>query len=350
MTRQSGQRVLITGSQGFVGRYLTAELLANDPTLTIVGAGRSIRADDTFTHCIHLPSGAVRAPMPQTLRLAINTDRYIYHRLDIGDTAAVADLLRQLQPAVIVHAAASLRDDPFETLLRNNVAATESLLTAVGVAGFRKAPRVILGSTGGLYGMPVPESLPIQEDASCSPIDLYSVTKLAAEHASRIVCARHGIPMMSARLFNVIGPGQDERHLCVSLARQFAAIRQGIQPRCIQVGSLETTRDFVDVRDAARAIRLIMEHGRSGETYNVASGIETPVQRVYDELALLADLRDAVRISRSPARAADIPRHFADISKLRSLGFTPYHTLRESLADIFTYYTELVARISTENV
>src|ERR671927_385428 len=72
---------------------------------------------------------------------------------------------------------------------------------------------------------------------------------------------RYHIPTIWARLFNLTGPGQDERHVCGRFASQAAAIGEKELPPIIEVGPLDTTRDFIDVRDVASAVKLLVEKG-----------------------------------------------------------------------------------------
>src|SRR4029077_20358988 len=116
-------------------------------------------------------------------------------------------------PDLVIHLAASLRDQPPEELIRNNIGTTVALLEAVTGSGITP-PHVVLGSSGSVYGMADGRSLPLTEDQPCAPIDPYSVSKRAAEDMSRILARTHDLPVSCARIFNPLGPGQDERHLC----------------------------------------------------------------------------------------------------------------------------------------
>ncbi len=326
-------RVLVTGAQGFIGRYTVARWLAADPQVEIVGVGRSPRLDG-FTHFVHRGSTRVRAPLPHALRAPLADARHRYERVDMLDRPALMDLLRSVRPDVVVHLATSLRDEPPAALMRNNVEAVVSLLEAIAGAGVAP-PRVVLGSTGAVYGRPT--ALPLDEAMAGAPADLYAVSKRAAEDAAAVLAARDGLPIVVARIFNPVGPGQDERHLAGHLARQAAEIADGLTPPRVEVGPLDTTRDFVDVRDVADALRTLAIAGEPGRAYNVGSGVETSGE------ALLQTLFGDVEIHRLPGRAGDIPRHFAAIERLRALGWAPRHALADALADLVAWYRDEVA-------
>lgn len=333
-------RIVVTGAQGFVGRHLVDQLLAR-PEVEVLGIGRSADDRTAFTHEVHWGPTAVRAPLWQAARERLTSARYRYRRLDVRDTPALVRLLGEFAPTCIVHLAAALRDQPLEELLASNVGAAASLLEAL-VGAHLEGCRVVLGSTGGVYGAVAPSALPLREDHRGTPIDLYSLTKQASEGATRILAARYGLRVVWARLFNLVGPGQEERHFFGRVASQLTAIGAGLRQPELELGGLDTTRDFLDVRDAAEALWLLARHGETGLAYNVASGRET---RIADALEVLlevllevAELGVPVEVRCGAPRAQDVPRQYGDIGRLRGLGFAPRIDLRDSARDLIAYY------------
>jgi nucleoside-diphosphate-sugar epimerase len=334
--------ILVTGAQGFVGRYLIAHWLATDPEATVVGIGRSAPLDRRFTHTLHWGAHPVGAPMPPPLTQTLSTNRYRYISCDVSDVARLTRLLTDIRPEFIVHLAASLRGDPPARLVHANIGTVAGLFEAVGAAKLHPV-RIVLGSSGAVYGH-IPGRLPpLREDAVCAPIDPYAVTKWAAEQLGRTLSEHYGVRAVAARIFNPIGPAQHERHLCASLVRQAAAIASSLQPPVISVGRLDTTRDFVDVRDAATALRVIAMRGEAGGAYNVASGQETSGQKILDVLLDQAELSGRIALDRRPARIADIHRHYADVARVLALGYSPQYSLTDSLRHMFDYYRHSVA-------
>jgi GDP-4-dehydro-6-deoxy-D-mannose reductase len=229
--------------------------------------------------------------------------------------------------------------------MRNGVEATVRLLEALGRLDKRPV-RFLYGSSGGVYGQ-VPEYLlPIREDAPMYPTDLYGVSKVAGEYASRLLGEKYGISMIYARLFNLVGPGQDERHVCGRFAAQAAAIVLGLQPPVLQTGDLQATRDFVDVRDCARAIILLLNKGMPGETYNVANGEETAIATILRTLLQQAGLSERVNVCSSGKSSSDVYRHYASIARLSALGFLPEQSITDSLKDLLKYYLRDVSVLS----
>lgn len=327
-------RYFITGAQGFVGRYLISHILTSVPDDDILGIGRSPRRDKTFTHSVRWGMRSPSAPLPAELR-DVDEKRYRYISADIHERARITALLREFRPDIILHMASGLRDDMPSSLLKTNIEGTMNLLEAVADANIGVA-KIVLGSSGGVYGPP--ESLPIDEDAACNPIDFYSITKLAAEHVARSEARRHHLPLICARLFNLAGPGQDERHICGRFGSQIAATLDGLAPALIEVQTLDSTRDVIDVRDAAAALGVIAKRGLSGAIYNVASGTETPMRDVLQATLEAAGLVNKVIVRQGSVRAIDIPRHVASVERLRSLGCACRYTLRQTMEDVISYY------------
>lgn len=336
----SARRVLVTGAQGLLGRLVVATFLAADEGTSVVGVGRSPRTDGFFTHDLAWAGRSVRAPLPQDLRVVATNPRYRYVEIDLRHGPAVTDLLGDIRPDVVVHSAAALRDEPWPALAASNIDSVVGLLTAIGhVPGER--PTVVLASSGSVYGVTPPERLPHREDDLCLPADLYAASKRASEDVARILGATYDVPVAVARAFNLLGPGLQDRHLAATLAGQVAAVALGLTPPVLRIAPLDTTRDFVDVRDAAAAIHAIATRGGRG-TFNVASGAETPVQRIFDELVARAGIADRVHVELQPRRQADLPRSYADVSRLRALGFTPAHAFGDTLQEMLDYYLEVV--------
>jgi nucleoside-diphosphate-sugar epimerase len=334
--------LLVTGAQGFVGRWFVATAAAQDGYERVAGLGRS-RRRDTFTHRATLGAHSVSAPLPDALRPARATAGRAdveYAACDVRDADALAALLRAKRPRAIVHLASALRDDPPAALFPVNVEGTIALLHAVARSGVA-VERIVIGSSGSVYGAPA--MLPVREADPVRPPDLYAVSKVAAEESARIVARELGLPVVVARIFNVVGPGLDERHACARLASQLAAIARGYAPPQVVVGDLTPTRDLVDVRDVAAALSILARRGVPGATYNVASGRETAMQHVFDTLLDRSGTRDRVEIVHGYNRPRDCPRVVADIAHAVALGFAPAHATESSLEDLYEYYAGAVA-------
>ncbi len=331
-------KLLLTGAQGFVGRYVTAAALREDPEVEILGLGRSGPLYGAFSHTLAVGSGR-RAPLPAELATTLRDPRFRYMACSILDAAQLTHILRDFRPDRILHLASALRDDARDTLIATNVQGTATVLSSVIAAKLSTAPHVVLGSSGGVYGRFSEDQLPLTETTACDPADVYSATKLAAEHIGRVLGRTHDIPVSVARVFNVLGPGQDERHVAGRFARELHA-RAALGGE-ICIGQLNTTRDFIDVRDVAKALLLLCARAAPDRVYNLASGTETPIRTILDLLLRCSGFTGVCKFSPSHTRESDVPRHCADITQLRHLGFEPRVSLAQSVTDLLHYYDTL---------
>lgn len=300
-------RILITGAAGFAGGHLLTELSAH---------GHECIATDLALEAA-VPGAAASDPV------------------DIRDADAVAALVARHQPDACVHMAGITfvpdgASNP-DLMLSVNVRGTVNLLDAVR----RRAPacRVLTVSTAQVYGCPPREAI-VTEDAPLRPLSMYAISKAAADLATLAAAAHHGLHALVARPNNHTGPGQQARFVVAAFARQVRDIAAGRGAPLIRVGNLDSERDFMDVRDVVRAYRLLIEQGRSGRAYNIASGRSERIGRMLDALCRLAGV--APRIETDPARVR--PTDWSpplDVTRLSSdTGWAPAIDFEQTLQDM----------------
>jgi nucleoside-diphosphate-sugar epimerase len=331
------RRFLVTGAQGFLGRHVVRALLGSYHDVEILGTGRSNYSRDTFTHSIRWAGKLIQAPVPRYLLLNEDSREYEYAALDLLDKSAMARRIRDFQPDAVIHLASALSGDAVEDVVRIGIEGTVSLLQGLAESKTRKV-RFVYASSGAVYGCVSESLLPIQENTPTNPVDLYGLAKLAGEHVCRILGEMIGIEVIYARLFNLVGPGQGERHVCGRFAAQAAAISLGLAPEVVRTGDLETTRDLIDVRDSARAVVLLLQKGLAGEIYNIASGEETAVGSILTTIIHQTRLANRVTLESNGELPAGVRRHVGSAARLGSLGFRREHSIEASLKDLLTYY------------
>ena len=301
---------LVTGAAGFVGAWLVRELRAVGER--VVGAGLS-----------------GTAPPPPEID---------WVELDLLDAGALRAVLAERRPERIVHLAALARPalaarDPIAAL-RGNYRLLDGLLGAVRAGA--PGARLLLVGSGEVYGYRPPGSAPHPETDPPDPHTLYAATRAAAERLAQLAHRRDGLDLVCARPFNHTGPGRGADYAESSFARQIARIERGEQAPSLAVGNLESRRDFCDVRDVARAYRLLLERAESGGVYNVASGRALPIREILERLLRRSPVRPEVRVDPGLYRplAPDRVELRGDASKLRALGWEPRYALDETLADL----------------
>lgn len=314
-------RLLITGASGFVGRHLAAHLLA-ETDAEVYGLDRLGR-----------PEGADAAPAG-VQRVAA----------DLRDAAAVRSALATVRPDGIFHLAAQASvplalADPGETLV-NNVLGQLHLLEAV--AAECPAARVVVASSGEVYGRVPLDEQPVDERTPFRPTNPYAVSKVAQDALAYQYWVARGLATVRVRPFNHIGPGQSDLYAASSFARQIAEAELGRRPPVIQVGNLAAERDFTDVRDAAVAYRLALEKGEPGEAYNLGSGQGRSIDGLLQQLLALSSAKIDVQPDPDRFRPVDLPRIVCDPSKLRAAtGWQPAIPIETSLLDTLNYWRQL---------
>jgi len=257
------------------------------------------------------------------------------HTGDIRDQAWVAELLREVEPSHIFHLAALTNPQAgWDALSGVNVRGTGQLLEAVRLSDTR--PTIVVAGSSAAYGAVDPGELPIDEDQPFRPRSAYAVSKVAQEMLAYSYYARFGLRVVRARPFNLTGPGESPAFVTSAFAQQIARIEAMLQPPVLEVGNLDSVRDFTDVRDAVQAYRLLGEHGRPGEVYNVCSGKGIEIRLLLDTLLSLSHVPGiAVSSSESRWQPADVPNQVGDASRLvRATGWQPEIPLHQTLEDV----------------
>ncbi|MGD8996657.1 MAG: GDP-mannose 4,6-dehydratase [Anaerolineae bacterium] len=312
-------QALITGAGGFVGGHLCDYLLAHtDWNLTGTVFGRPIETE--------WPAPRLRL-MPADLR----------------DRSNVHSLVEELKPDYIFHLAAqsfvpSSFADPWDTL-ENNIRSELNLLEAVRRSR-REVWLLIVGSNEE-YGAPEADELPQTEQNPLRPNNPYAVSKVGQDFLGLQYYLAYGLLVVRVRPFNHTGPRQSRRFVVPAFASQIARIEAGLQEPVIRVGNLDTSRDFLDVRDIVRAYHLAVTRGEPGEVYNLASGRPQSIQALLNTLLSYSEMR--IRIERDPERyrPVDVPVAYGSAEKFyRRTGWEPRIPFEQTLRDTLAYWRE----------
>lgn len=259
---------------------------------------------------------------------------------DLRDPAAARRLVDRCRPDLVFHLAGTTLAQGFEALWTSHVAATLNLLEALRAASRPRRPCVVLAGSSAEYGELGRRSA--SEDMPPAPRDPYGASKLAQSLAA--LSFRHlGLRIAAARIFNVLGPGMPDNLVLGSFARQIAEAEAGLRPAVLQVGQLRRWRDFVDVRDVARALlRLGLADGVEG-TYNVCTGRPACVLDLLRSLLRLSPLRFRVEVRRSRLRPGDVAYMRGNSRRIRdACGWKPRIPLATSLRDTLEWHRRRV--------
>lgn len=267
-----GLRALITGVQGFTGRYLAAELSQ---------AGYEVFGT------VHKKDQTTVAGVQAT---------YV---CDLGDPARLAEVIDEVQPDVVAHLAAIafVAHGDANAIYTTNLIGSRNLLEALSHAS-KPVRAVLMASSANVYGNSTKGIL--DETTPLAPANDYAVSKLAMEHMARLYQGR--LPITIARPFNYTGVGQDDNFLLpkiVSHVKRHAPV--------IELGNLQVARDFSDVRVVVQYYRRLLEAPSTvGETYNVCSGVAYTLDQVLNMVRTIAGYDFEVQVNPAFVRANEV--------------------------------------------
>lgn len=295
-------KVLITGASGFVGGHAVS--VFSEAGWTVL---KQDIAGDEGTRCF-----------------------------DICRQDPLIDLIRTERPDACLHLAGmSFVPDGWKRpaeMCRINLLGTVNLLEAFRSEAAEAS--LLLASTANVY-----QTVDVHDDLSgkvhFQPSNPYSISKLAADLTMLSYADRHGMRAMTARPVSHIGPGQSPRFVVPSFARQLKMIAAGRQKPVLKVGNMSSRRDFMDVRDVARAYLMLIESGAPGSHYNIATGRLVAIKTVLAEMCSIADVEPEIETDPDLYRPTD-SSPILDTEPLRkATGWEPRFTLSQSLRDIY---------------
>jgi GDP-4-dehydro-6-deoxy-D-mannose reductase len=296
-------RILVTGATGFLGPWVLRHWREAHPGVEVWATSER--------------------PEPPSV------DAAVYRQMDLRSREDVAAFVAYCRPAFVVHAASMISGGDLETYLAVNVVGTANLYRAL--LEHAPAAAVVQVGSAAAYGLVHQEELPIAEDQPLRPVSEYALSKAAQENLAVVMCLAHGLRIVRARVFNMLGPGQPAQLVPATFVSQLVAVRDGLAGT-IRAGDVSARRDFVDVRDAVDALDILLHGGQPGAAYNVASGRDASVKEVIDAIMDVAGVRAPVEVEAARLRLADVPVVRADVSRMqREFGWKTRVPLSRSL-------------------
>jgi dTDP-glucose 4,6-dehydratase len=309
--------VLVTGAGGFIGSHVSEAL---------VRANASVRAFVRYTS--RGDHGWLEAADPEVVR-----ELEIF-RGDLANPEAVAGAVDDRD--VVLHLGA-LIPIPYSyrhprEFVTANVTGTLNVLEAARRAEVR---RIVHTSTSEVYGTAT--RIPIDEEHPLHPQSPYAATKVGADQLALSYQRSFGTPVVIARPFNTFGPRQTARAVIPTI------VTQALSREVVELGTTDTTRDFLYVDDTVAGIMDCgATEGIEGEVINLGTGVEVPISEVVERVLRLLGREVPVALDEDRLRPPDseVERLVADTSKAKSLlGWEPEIELDEGLRRTIEWLT-----------
>ena len=319
MPSSNRMRILITGADGFVGKYLIEALTAlQNPPEIIAGTYGS----------------------NTNLSLSANVRSV---GLDVTDSAQTLAVIKAAQPTHLVHLAGIAAVAQASQLVRETWEVNANGTLNVALAIQRTAPecRLLFCSSAQVYGGSFRSGEPLPEDALLDPVNIYASSKAAADLLIGQM-AKDGLRAVRLRPFNHTGPGQLPEFVIPAFASQIVAIERGRQEPVIKAGNLSIRRDFLDVLDVVDAyVKVILRFDSlsNGAVFNIASGSAISVGDILRSLLSLSPQEIQVIPDPERMRPNDTLVMAGDSQALRrALGWAPRRTIMQTLTSVLEYY------------
>ncbi|MBI4807399.1 MAG: dTDP-glucose 4,6-dehydratase [Nitrosomonadales bacterium] len=325
------KKILVSGGAGFIGSAVVRQFI-NDTDHSVVNV-------DKLTYAGNL----------QSLVSVAENPRYRFEQVDICDAAEVARVFREHRPDAIMHLAAESHVDrsisgPTD-FIQTNIVGTYTLLEASRaywneLDSVRKAAfRFHHISTDEVYGS-LGDTGFFTEEMPYEPNSPYSASKASSDHLVRAWHHTYGLPVVTTNCSNNYGPYHFPEKLIPLV------ILNAVNGKPLPIyGKGDNIRDWLYVDDHARALRLVLERGQLGETYNIGGWNEkTNLEVVQSICAILDDLHpQGAPHNKLITYVADRPghdkRYAIDANKIaRDLGWKPQENFESGLRKTVEWY------------
>ncbi|HEY4141227.1 MAG TPA: NAD-dependent epimerase/dehydratase family protein [Pseudolabrys sp.] len=290
------KRLLATGVTGFIGAHCLRVILEGD-------------YDE-----VHVVSRSGQGP---------SAPKLIWHKADLRDATEAAQLVKDVKPTHLFHAAWIATPGAYLTS-PENLDWMQAGIAMVRAFAEQGGQRFVGVGTSAEYG---PSDTPCAEDTTpIAPTTVYGHSKVAFWHAVQAIADAHKVQAAWGRLFLPYGPGDLPQRL---IPATLAALRAG-KPMPLSTG--EQKRDFVYAPDAATMLAGLLNANAVG-AFNIGSGAARSVRSVIESLAGRLNARDLLQFGAMPMRAWEPPLLVADMKKLNVLGLCVRTPMVEALDD-----------------
>jgi dTDP-L-rhamnose 4-epimerase len=346
-SRDAPPRVVVTGGAGFIGSHVVDELVIQGCEVTVLDvlhpAAHSERPTYLNQHAEYVWSD-VRDP-EAVERCVRETDAVVHHAAMVGLGVDFEDAVDYVSnndggTAVLLRALHRTRFRGRLLLASSMVVYGEGAYRCAEHGPVRPPSRDPIRLDAGLFDPPCPgcgrdlKPEAVTEETALDPRNVYSATKVMQEYLCRAFAGEHGVPFTILRYHNVYGPRMPRDTPYAGVASIFrSALEANRAPEVFEDG--RQLRDFVHVRDVARATLLCLLSSDGTGVFNVASGVPRTVGELADALAEAFGPRAPRPRVTGRYRPGDVRHVFASTDRIRrSLGFEATVPFAEGVAEL----------------
>jgi GDP-4-dehydro-6-deoxy-D-mannose reductase len=339
------KNILITGANGFIGSNLIDFIIKKKfliyaldlPGISFQNLAQYINRDKRTSEINKLKI------FGDDIQIATNVKNLLLIECDLKNKTLLEEIIRSVKPKYIFHFGAQPYvnpswKDPVNTI-ETNVIGTLNVFEPVKYYDIKS--KILITCTSAEFGSTAKIGRPLKESDPLMAIHPYGISKIAAELLARQYYINFGIHSVILRFFNQTGP-RKPIGAAVDFAKKVAEIDLGLRDPVIEVGNLDSYRDFTGIKDTIQAIWLASKKGKPGETYQVCSGRKIQIRELLNIALSFSNKKIKIieKVS-DKLRRFDEDMIIGDNSKIkRELGFKITQSIEKVLKDIYDYWVE----------
>jgi len=344
-------KILITGSNGFLGSHLTDLCLRKKyevyalvkPESPLINLKHYITDKEILSKTEKIKS------FGNFIQIPTKNNKLSILECDLRDKTLLEKIINEIKPKYIFHFGAQSQvipswKDPINTI-ESNVIGTINIFEPI--KKYKINSKIIVACSSAEYGTTTEINRPLKESDPLLAIHPYGISKIAAELLAHQYFINFGVDIVILRFFNQTGP-RKVGDACSDFVRTIAQIELNLIKPEIKVGNLSTYRDITGINDSLQAIWLATTKGKIGETYNVCSASKTQIREVLN-IALSYSSKKIKVIEKTPEklRRTDESIIIGDNSKIKNkLGFKITQSIEDILKDMFEYWIDYYKKMN----
>ncbi len=306
------KKVLITGSEGFIGQHLI-KFLSKKSLLIFACHYKKIER--------------------------IKSRNISYHLCDVRKKNNVKNVIKKIKPDIIYHLAAKSLPSfsfnfPIETI-ETNLIGTLNILESC--RKLRLNPKIIIACSSGQFGSKPLNQLPFKETFNQEPDHLYGLSKKFQSLTGLQYSKMYKLNVIIALIFNTTGPGK-ENDVFSDFCKQY--VKNRYTNNIIRTGNLNKFRDFLHVNDCVKGLYYLQQKGKISNSYNLCSSNYSKVSKI---IQLMKKDNPKIKIIKDKKlfRKFDEKYIFGSNNKIKKLGWSPKLGMKDIFKDMCEYYEKI---------